>query len=540
MTDPIRPRARARAHIRQARACAALLPALLPVLLAMAPHACAAAGQAATPAATPALAANTDWSALARRDVEFAGAALKSMHVGAAAGLPSVTVPLDTGLRAALAEAPGVRSQQDYRRVMQRFIAGFGDPHTGINLKLEPGAWTGLIVDLPDARAGRYRVAWSEPGWPTPLPPKGAEVQSCDGIWFGTYLQTALAPFWNRSVEYAGTYAFLAQQAMVETGLGWTPQSCIFVLPDGGRKTYALPLQTLADSAARNHVIDARRTVYAEALPVGLSSIGAGKHWVGMPDFNGGKSGAAYAALYPRLASLPKSGWVVFDLRGNGGGDSSLGNRALAALFGTPFADRAAQAGGAEEYMVADANTVAVLKRYAATPEYAASKDQFEASLDKVEAAIARGEKLALVDGEAGAADQPLAPLVRPHGPRIAALIDRTCFSSCMNFLQQIRAIGDSVVLGEPTLGYSPFGEISSVALPSGQGKLRIPTAWFKTAQATREPFLPDLAYAGNLADDAAVQRWVGATLDRIDAGHVAGIKGSELKATSGNRGSRH
>jgi hypothetical protein len=526
-------RARARAHIRHARACAALLP----VLLAMAPHASATGAQAATSAATAPT--DTDWSALARRDAEFAGAAFKSMHAGIAAGLPSVTVPLETGLRAALAEAPGVRSQQDYRRLMQRFIAGFGDPHTGINLKLEPSAWTGLIVDLPDARAGRYRVAWSEPGWPTPLPPKGAEVQSCDGVWFGTYLQTALAPFWNRSVEYAGTYAFLAQQAMVETGLGWTPKSCTFVLPDGSRKAYALPLQTLADGAARRHVIDAQRTVYAEALPVALSSIGVGKHWVGMPDFNGGKSGPAYAALYPRLASLPKSGWVVFDLRGNGGGDSSLGNRALAALFGAPFADRAAQAGGAEEYMVADANTVAVLKRYAAMPQYAASKTQFETSMAKVEAAIARAEKLALVDGEPGAADRPQALLVRPHGPRIAALIDRTCFSSCMNFLQQIRAIDDSVVLGEPTLGYSPFGEISSVALPSGQGKLGIPTAWFRTAQATREPFLPDVAYAGNLADDAAVQRWVGATLARIDAGRTAGIKGAEVKATSGNPGSR-
>jgi len=527
MTQPIHSLARARARTPSARACATLLPALM----ALARLGCAAAGQAAAPAAPAAApAVATDWSVLARRDVEFAGAAMAGKHVGVAAGMPSVTVPLETGLHTALAEAALARSEQDYRRLMMRFIAGFGDPHTGIDLHLERRAWTGLIVDRPKARDGRYRVAWSEPDWPTPLPPQGTEVLECDGVWFGTYLQTALAPFWNRSVEYAGTYAFLAQQSMVDMGLGWTPKACTFVLPGGARRTYALPLHSLADAAARAHVIDAQRSVHAQALPVGLSSIGAGKQWVGMPDFDGAASNAAYGALYPRLAALPKSGWVVFDLRGNGGGDSSLGSRALAALFGAPFADRAAVAGGAEEYMVADANTVAVLKHYIATPAFAASKAGFEASLTKVEAAIARGQRLALVDGEPGAAERPLTPLVRPHGPRIAAVIDRSCFSSCMNFLQQIRAIGDSMVLGEPTLGYSPFGEISSVPLPSGQGRLRIPTAWFKTSQATREPFVPDVAFEGNMADDAALQHWVGATLDKVDAAPV--------KASSGSSGS--
>jgi hypothetical protein len=533
MTDTSFPRAGA--PVRTGGVCRRT--ALLPVLLALSAAPCPPAmAQGAAPAVDAAANAGIDWSALARRDIEFAGAAFADKHAGVAAGLPSVTVPLATGLRAGLAEAALVRSEQDYRRLMQRFVAGFGDPHTGIYLHLQRRAWTGLILD---GRDGRYRVAWSEPGWPTPLPPEGAGVQSCDGVWFGTYLQTAVAPFSNRSVEYAGTYAFLAQQSMVDMGLGWTPQSCTFVLPDGSRKAYALPLRVLADAAARKHMIDAERTVQAQALPVGLTTIGAGMRWVGMPDFDGAQSGPAYAALYPRLAALPKSGWVVFDLRGNGGGDLSLGNRALAALFGAPFAQRVGMAGGAEEYMVANPNTVAVLKRYIATPEYAASKASFETSLARVEAALTRGDKLALVHGEAGAADLPAPLLARPHGPRIAALIDRSCFSSCMNFLQQIRAIDDSVVLGEPTLGYSPFGEISSVDLPSGLGKLRIPTAWFKTAQATREPFVPELAYGGNLADDAAVQRWVAASLARIDAGRVPGIRPSAIKATSGRSGSR-
>jgi hypothetical protein len=486
--------------------------------------ACFATGIAA--AQTPA----NDWSAVARRDIEFAGAALGARHAGMAADLPSVTVPLATGLRIALADAATVRSEQDYRRMMTRFIAAFGDPHTGLYLKPGPRGWTGLLLDR---EGGRYRVVWSEPGWPAALPPAGAEVQDCDGVWIGTYLQTRVAPFVNHSVEYETTFSTLAQQSMFDAGLGWTPKECVFTLPDGSRKRYALSSRRVPDQVSAERVNAVQRQRFAVASPVGVVSVAPGRYWVGMPDFDGARHGAAYEAVYGRLAALAAPRWVVFDLRGNGGGDSSWGNRALAALFGTPFAQQLEKAGGLEEYMAASEGTAATLKRYLSLPQFAANKAYLEAALVQVEAAMRKGEKLALVDGEPGAADRPLAPAARPHGPRIVALIDRNCFSSCMNFVQQIQAIDDSVVLGEPTIGYSPFGEISMVPLPSGLGQLQIPTAWFKTAQATREPFVPDIAYSGNMADDAAVQRWVGATLDRIDAGQAAPIKASSEKSGS-------
>lgn len=101
----------------------------------------------------------------------------------------------------------------------------------------------------------------------------------------------------------------------------------------------------------------------------------------------------------------------------------------------------------------------------------------------------------------------------RPGGPRIAAVIDRGCFSSCMNFVQQITAIKDTVVLGESTLGYSPYGEIDQFKLPSGNGTIQLPSAIYTAFQATREPFVPGVPYAGNIADDAALMHWVAARL---------------------------
>jgi hypothetical protein len=463
-------------------------------------------------AAEPAV---TDWAAAARRDIEFAGATMRTTHAGVAGNDPSVVGPLETGLRLGLAEAATVRDEQDYRRLMMRFIAGFGDPHTGIDVRQTVRGWTGMLVDQVE---GRYRVVWTEPGWPSALPPLGAVVESCDGVWFGTWLKTQVSPFVVNSLEYLSTFSALAQAAMLDRGMGWTPKTCVFTLADGSRKTYALSMRSVAEPAEKARLQAAQGKVRAAAAPVGMKPLGPGKTWVSMPSFYGKDHGPAYEALYPKLAALPKSGWVVFDLRGNGGVNSAWGKRALAALFSDAYANRLAQSGGLEKYMVATPESAQVLKRYIASPEFAASREDNIADLAKVEAAIRAGQKLALVSGEPGAAERPVPALVRPHGPRIAALIDRNCFSSCMNFVQQIRTIADSVVLGEATIGYSPYGETSVVPLPSGQGSLYIPTALFKTTQATRAPFLPDVAYTGNMADDAALARWVGATLDRIGA----------------------
>ena len=278
---------RARSMLR-ALACA------IPAVLGM-----ASAGAASNTAAT---ADTPDWAAIARQDIRFAIDTVRTYHAGVIDGQPSVTLPLAAGARTGLPEAEAVRSEQDYLRLMARFIAGFGDPHTGIDLHLATHGWTGLVLDRA---GGAYRVVWSEPGWPTPLPPLGSAVQSCDGAWIGTWLQMRVAPYVNASVEYGATFSTLAQQTMFDRGLGWTPSACVFELPDGSRKSYALPLRSVPGEVAQARLDQLQPRYRAVAKPVGVTALGADKHWVGMPNFNGARSGPAYEALYSKLAALP-------------------------------------------------------------------------------------------------------------------------------------------------------------------------------------------------------------------------------------------
>jgi hypothetical protein len=307
---------------------------------------------------------------------------------------------------------------------------------------------------------------------------------------------------------------------MFDNGLVVPPKECAVVMPNGSVRSYALPLRPVSE-IGEERLQQVVRRFAPKARPPGLYPLANGMHWVGMPDFNGAKSGPAYEKLYPELEKLRSEKWIVFDLRGNGGGDSSWGSRALSALYGKEYGEQLSGVPSYAKYLIASQATIDLYKHYATAPEFAASREEFEQVLVKLEASVKNGEKLVKVEGTAREDNAALAEKVRrrPRGPRLAAVIDRNCFSSCMNFLQQLRGIGDAVVLGETTWGYSPTGEINRFELPSGKGALFIPSALYSSLQATREPFVPDLAYQGDMADDQRLMKWVAGDLARLKPG---------------------
>lgn len=489
----------------------------MPVRLSALPCLLLSVAATASHAATPSNAPAASWNAVARQDMQFAIDTLRNSHAGVAGGKLDASAPLENGARSAMIEAEQVQTERDYRRAMMRFIASFGDPHTGINLNLKTEGWTGVVLDQRD---GQFRVIWSEPGWPHALPPVDAVAQSCDGVWTGTYIKTSVAPYSKFSTEYAAAASAHAQSMMFEQGLGHTPKRCTFTLPDGSVRSYDLPLRPVAE-IGMERIRAVRKTYQAQARAPGLYPLAKGMHLVGMPNFDGAKSGAAYERVYGELAKLRAAQWIVFDLRGNGGGNSTWGTRALQALYGDAYGEQLSDMPAYGKRMVAAPASIALFRQFADAPENAKDRDGYLKVVHRLETAVQQGERLAVVEDATEADNLALGAKVRqrPGGPRLAAVIDRNCFSSCMNFLQQLRAIGDTVVLGEPTWGYSPYGEIAGFDLPSGNGALYIASALYASTQATRAPFVPDLAYRGNMADDAALTTWVAKILAKTKPG---------------------
>lgn len=308
-------------------------------------------------------------------------------------------------------------------------------------MHLKEQGWAGIVLDRVD---GQYRGIWSEPGWTGGLPPRGAIVQSCDGEWIGSYLKDSVAPFVNHGIEYPTTFSELARQSMFDVGLGWTPQRCRFILGDGGRKDFDLPLRLVSNKPgeiSEAAIAEVKKRFVATAKPVGIYRTGRDKLWLGMSNFDGRISGDAYEAMYKQLMNEKRAKWAVLDLRGNGGGDSSWGNRALQAFYGKAYGDLLDDMGVYIKELTANEPTIELYRHYASLPEFAASRSGIEKDLHVIEAAHREGRTMAQVDGmtlERALAEAAQARVL-PHGPngsngpRIAAVIDRGCFSSCMN-----------------------------------------------------------------------------------------------------------
>jgi hypothetical protein len=460
-----------------------------------------------------------DWPAIARKDLQFAAKIIGTRHPGVVLGRASVVVPLEEGMRTALAQAELVRSQADYQRLMQRFGSGFGDPHVGVSFKLPAGSWTGIVIDHV---LGEYRVIWSEPVWPVDLPPVGARVKSCDDIWIGTYLQNRVAAMRPQGAEYSLTFSGLARNMMFDQGQNWSPKHCVFRAPDGAERDYVMHPQSVPADISPERIAEVKAQYQAKATPVGISTLAPDQRWIGMPRFFGEALKPAYEKLYQALESEQKAGWIIFDLRGNGGGNSSWGNRALEALYGKPYAKKLAGTVSRAKFMTVNQEIIDEYIQSSKQPELASSKLFFEKNAQLMQVALQAGEKLVNVSDKPPTLTDYKKSIdeakQRPAGPRIAAVIDRSCFSSCMNFLLQIKAMGDTVVLGESTIGWSPYGENGAVEFPSGLGSISVPVAWYDSQHAEREPFVPDLIYTGSMAENSALMQWVSRTLTALPA----------------------
>ena len=484
-------------HVTQLRRPRRAVPGMfVPALLL-----CAAASSAAA----------TDWQAAAKQDLAFVAQSIQRQHIGYVAGHQNVVIPFQDGLALAESAVPQVKSRQDYLRLLSRFVQGFGDPHLGIDLQMQTTGWTGLVVSKV---RDQYQVVWSEPNWPTPLPAIGAVLHSCDGVWIGSYLKNVVAPFSAHSAEYAHSAREHAQSLMFERGLNTVPKVCEFSDQSTKKRSYSLQLQAVPAQVSFARVSDVRRQIQISAKTVDVHALAPGRYWVGMPSFAVQDDGKAYRALYRKLAGLTAAELILFDLRGNGGGASAWGTDAIAALFGKNYAAQVEQYGGVAKSMIADQPTIQLLRDYAVNPAFASYQAEINTAADKLAQALQAGKKTALVSGNADLS-LPLTTPTKPAGPRLAALIDHHCFSSCMNFLQQLKAVPGTVVLGESTLGYSPYGEIMPVALPGDRGTLYVPSTFFTVKEAAREPFVPDHTYPGDLRDDIAIGKWIDQVIPR-------------------------
>jgi hypothetical protein len=250
----------------------------------------------------------------------------------------------------------------------------------------------------------------------------------------------------------------------------------------------------------------------AEIRPFGDEGV-----WVSIPRFWGD---AQFEAFLKRVIAEAAS-WrirkrVVFDLRGNTGGNSAWGALILTALFGEARIDAIQDASPATQvdWRVSTGNLAHLRKLEEQVARQFGADSEALAWIRSVIAGIDVSMKAGRALWREPSTNPPKAKPVKstqtPLPGTVYLLTDGRCGSACLDFLDLSLALPHVEHVGLPTAADSPYMEIRSEVLPSKLASCSFAMKVYRGRARNDQPYVPKVRFAGDIADTAALEKWIG------------------------------
>jgi hypothetical protein len=483
---------------------------------------CAAgAGQAAAKDKTPA-----EWQAIARADLDAVRDTVKAAHPGwIDEQNPAFRAWTEQGYLEAEALVPRVVSYDSMMSAVRYYVTGFRDGHFVYSDNVRSKDYRVLTNGWMLDRAGEaYVVAGRNPEWQGELPPLGAKLLSCDGRTVDSLVAEYVAPYVDRR---AGTELRkdLAGGLGVLHLAGQELKRCLFEQADGKRLDFAVSYQALPSESIF------RMLRMQPAQPrndrSNAYSFGNGVLWIRARNFNmNSEQVQKLDAMLKEVAALQGVRRIVFDTRGNGGGDGRVGEQILWAATGGLEFDR----GGLEhlprfypQWRVSDVSIYnlgrAVEKMGERYGSGSVQVKQMEALRERLKQAKQAGQPWLEQEGgpRLTRADiERRGGKLRRFAGTVALVTDKHCASACLDFADAIRQIPGSVHLGQTTGSDTLYLERGLTRLPSGNLLFLPMKVWRNRVRGDGEALVPDVPLQVDMNDDAAVRTATMAALEKL------------------------
>lgn len=444
------------------------------------------------------------WQAMASGDLEAARARIMEAHPGVIdARRPDFNTWVRKGFEQAQDHVHYVMSYDTAVAAVRYYTSGFEDDHLAYSddIRADFPVWmSGWNIERSN---GRYVVATVIPGWPVALPPVGSTWTGCDGAPAGEVLLKRIGPFVNRGSGERGLSSQVAMLGM-RLPVAKNLKECSFLTLEGEPLHLAVSYRPVTK---RQFVDSWPRAKAGGAGPGNLFDVVGGVLWVKAGRFDMRDGSTDLLELDHMLAGLEAVQDVhtmVFDVRGNRGGDSGVGDRIFAAATGGLELDQSQLADlppyyaewRVSEYLLDYLNSSieASERLYGADSARVRKEIEFR---DSVLAAKELGQPW--VEQHAGRSITR-ADVVARHGRlrrfagRIALLTDGRCMSACLDFADTVLQVPNSLHVGQVTGADSVYMVGSLTSLPSGN-RLSLPVkVWRNRSRDNNEALRPDVS----------------------------------------------
>jgi hypothetical protein len=442
------------------------------------------------------------WSEMAIEDLHGIHDIIRDNHPGPVdPENPHYRDWMEGGLVKAMARAKTASRYTDYIHALLFYTNGFEDGHLTIDTIIADRqvSWAGFTVGAdPD---GQAQVISAEPDSGVKL---GDRIETCDGQSFDALMEARIDPYFVNSAVPQTRDKWLSQPFIANPDEQSTRlKTCRF--SSGEVK---LNWRTLGPD-------ELGKKLGFDNSEFSLKQV-AGVWFVHLPRFyfRSAEERKHLEALIDEMkvkAPELRKATLVFDVRGNGGGDSTWGDRVADTLWGETWTNRVEQGfDGSQEMRVSPAN----LRKWADIHEMLVRQNEtgpmpywtkVETAMQKANAA---GKALADLPFPATKPTEPPPP--DPVRGRVFLLTDSGCGSACLSFTDLMLHLPNVAQIGRPTGADAVYIEVNELPLPSGLTNLVYGMKVMRhPVRGNNQWYEPKYGWPGGEMTDAAIASWV-------------------------------
>lgn len=452
------------------------------------------------------------WQALARADLTAIQKILSSNHPGPV-DTKSATFNnwLEQGYRAALMRTRAISNYSGYFFVIRFFVNGFKDGHLGLKRQLDfkqfywPG-WTLKYVD------GQFRVFHGAgPGQSNDVPIHGSRVIDCDGRSVRDLMLERVFPFFDDQNLDSG-WREATPLMMIDQQNPWAPRltSCRIESESGIRDVTLKWKQERREK----HWSEVEAASFGPRPKQGLRELGGNWIWIRLPSFDPSREdGEELKSILKKLPKFRRAKVLVFDLRGNSGGNSQWGTDIDRAFFGEPNRASGSTNGVEVDWRVSPGNLKYLKQRLPDLKEkFGANASIFRSFSEAVRVmSDALPRKIAMVREPQTANGAVPVPAATPEiSAKVYVLTDGRCASACLDFMDQLLEHPQVVHVGQPTSADSLYMDVREESLPSGLMELVFAMKVYRgRRRGHNQAYQPSHSWPGDISDSIALERWM-------------------------------
>lgn len=448
-------------------------------------------------------------------DLDEISSILKRDHPGSSEIIGDVRFieHLTKGLARHKSMAKNVTNQNQYNAVLNSYMLGFDDMHLGFRPAETPTefSWAGMVFLYDEIN---WTVFYSSPNWSSKLANKGDKLISCDGqktdYWVKKTLQSSIVN--EQSVAQLARYSswlFIGNNGLPQ--FQNYPKTCTF---ENEHSQYSIEMSWNTSPA---EVIYPLVFNQPNRIKVGFSidKLEEGGYWIEIGSLFGSGIKKLIENLENMEDDLIDASFIVLDVRGNLGGDSSWSDRIMSLIFGDSFVKSSLDDNPAEFYKVSHENSELIKSQLMDAISHFGKEDSaalyHQKMYDSMQWALEKGEEFSpsipqhiLAEEKSSLTKSLVSPKFKG---KLYFLADYSCFSSCLLMLNKLRKLGAHTV-GKVTNSMPRYYDMKIVPLSSGSGSVISMTKVDLNENSRIGPYFPEFKFDGFMDDTKKLQEW--------------------------------